>query len=67
MEGIERSAAARADLISHFVYLAQEASETITDRFLERTQESFGLLADQPHIGPVVPSRLPELAGVHDR
>jgi len=64
MGRIERSAAARADLISHFVYLAQEAGETIADRFLDRAQESFGLLAEQAQIGPVVPTQIPTLVGV---
>jgi len=42
MGRIERSAYAKADLISHFIYLAGEAGETIADRFLDRAQESFG-------------------------
>jgi toxin ParE1/3/4 len=63
MGHIERSAAARADLISHFVYMAQEASEAIAVRFLDRAQESFGLLAEQPKIGPAVPTKSPALAG----
>jgi len=44
MGHIERSAAARADLISHFVYMAQEASEAIAVRFLDRAQEFWPAL-----------------------
>lgn len=64
MGRVERSVAARADLIGHFIYLAGEAGETIADRFLDRAQESFGLLAEQPQIGPIVPTQIPALAGV---
>lgn len=64
MGRVERSTAARADLIGHFVYLAQEAGETVGDRFLDRTQESFGLLGENPQIGPAVPTQNPALAGV---
>ena len=64
MGRIERSAAARADLISHYVYLAEEASEAIADRFLDRAQDSFALLADQPEIGPAVPTKDTALAGM---
>ena len=64
MGRIERSAAARADLIGHFVYLAEEASEAIGNRFLDRAEESFNLLSNQPQIGPSVPSKLPALAGI---
>ncbi len=64
MGRVERSAAARADLISHFVYLADAASEAIGDRFLDRALESFDLLAGQPQIGPVATSQIPALASV---
>ncbi len=64
MGRIERSAAARADLIGHFVYLAEEAGEAIGNRFLDCAEVSFRLLSEQPQIGPSVPSQIPALAGV---
>jgi toxin ParE1/3/4 len=64
MGHIERSTAARADLIGHFVYLAEEASEATANRFLERAEGSFNLLRSQPEIGALVPTQLPALVGV---
>lgn len=64
MARVELSEAARADLVHHFVYLAEQASEDIAERFLDRAEASFGLLSGQPMIGPVVPTRMPELAGI---
>lgn len=63
MTRVELSEAARADLVQHFVYLAEEASEAVADRFLVGVETSFKLLATQPLIGPVIPTRLPELVG----
>jgi toxin ParE1/3/4 len=57
------STAARADLVGHFIYLAEEAGEAVAERFLARAEESFGLLASHPEIGPVVPTNHPALAG----
>ena len=64
MGRIERSASARADLIGHFVYLAEQASEATANRFLDRADESFGFLGSQPEIGAPVPTQLPALSGV---
>lgn len=64
MPGITKSAAARADLVGHFVYLAEEANETVADRFLARVEESFALLAREPLIGAPLTLRDPGLAGM---
>lgn len=64
MPGIDISAAAKADLVDHFVYLAEEASEAVADRFLERAQESFALLSAQPMVGAPLSLRSPALAGM---
>lgn len=64
MGRIERSTAARADLIGHFVYLAEEASEATANRFLDRAEASFGLRGSQPEIGASVHTQLPALSGV---
>jgi len=64
MTGITKSAAARSDLVDHFVYLAEEASETVADRFLAKAEESFVVLAREPLIGAPLTLRDPQLAGM---
>ncbi len=64
MPGITTSAAARADLVGHFVYLAEEASGAVADRFLGRVEESFALLAAEPRIGAPLTLQSPALAGM---
>lgn len=64
MPVVTTSAAARADLVGHFVYLAEEASEAVADRFLERAEESFALLAAEPLIGAPLTLHDPALAGM---
>jgi toxin ParE1/3/4 len=64
MPSIDKSAAARADLVGHFVYLAEEAGEAVADRFLSRAEESFSLLAGQPLIGSPLTLRSPALSGM---
>ena len=64
MPSITKSAAARADLVGHFVYLAEEAGEAVADRFLARAEESFALLANEPLIGAPMTWRDPALAGM---
>jgi toxin ParE1/3/4 len=61
MLGVVRSDAARGDLLDHYVYLAEEASEAVAERFWQRLEESFRLLGSQPHIGQAVPTTKPEL------
>lgn len=51
MPRISKSAAARADLIAHYVYLAEEATEAVADRFLANAKTSFATLAEQSKIG----------------
>ena len=41
MGTVYRRAAARADLIAHYVYLASQAGETVADRFLTNAETSF--------------------------
>jgi toxin ParE1/3/4 len=49
-----RRSAARRDLIRHFVYLAEQATDTSADRFLAEAEASFIELADQPGMGAPV-------------
>jgi toxin ParE1/3/4 len=62
MASITIKAAARSDLVAHFVYLAENAGPDIADRFLANAESSFNELANQPLIGAPVPLRDPRLA-----
>ncbi len=57
-------AAARRDLVEHFVYLAENAGLDTAERFLSHTETSFGDLAEQPLIGAPLVARHPDLAGM---
>jgi toxin ParE1/3/4 len=61
---IFKRAAARRDLIERYVYLAENAGETIADRFLQRAQQTFDELLAQPHTGKPLTLQAPELAGL---
>lgn len=43
--------AARRDLIDHYAYLAENASEAIAERFMTQAEASFAMLAQHPAIG----------------
>lgn len=64
MRIIKTSAAARADLIAHAVYLSEKASDEIAERFLARAEESFELLSDHPSMGSPLTLKDPALAGI---
>ena len=64
MTRIRQSAAARSDLVEHFVYLAENGGVEIADRFLESAAASFDALAAQPMIGAPLTLQNPALAGV---
>ena len=51
MPKIYQRAAARRDLVEHFVYLAENANPETTERFLAQAEASFHVLAEQPLIG----------------
>jgi toxin ParE1/3/4 len=51
MPAVTKRATARRDLIEHFVYLAENASVGIADRFLTNVEASFNDLAQQPMMG----------------
>jgi toxin ParE1/3/4 len=51
MMRIRQSAAARSDLVDHFVYLAENGGVEVADRFLESVAASFDALVAQPIIG----------------
>jgi toxin ParE1/3/4 len=59
MPRVYKRAAARRDLFSHYIYLANNASLAIADRFLSKAEATFAELARQPTIGAqVMPQRL---------
>lgn len=64
MPRVFKRPATRRDLIQHYVYLAENAGEELADRFLERAEASFGLLAEQPDMGTPIALRDSRLAGI---
>lgn len=64
MPKVYRYEAAKRDLLEHFVYLAENASLKIAERFLKNTEASFNKLAARPMIGAPLILRHPALAGL---
>lgn len=64
MPQVRQRAAARNDLIEHFVYLSENAGPDIAERFLANAQASFNALAEQPLLGGALRLRAPELSGL---
>jgi toxin ParE1/3/4 len=64
MPRVSQRAAARRDLVDHFVYLAEEAGLDTAERFLRNAEASFNLLATQPNMGTPLALKRPELAGL---
>jgi toxin ParE1/3/4 len=52
MPRVFKRAAARRDLVEHYVYLAENAGEAIADRFLACAEASFGALSEHPERAP---------------
>jgi toxin ParE1/3/4 len=59
MPVVRQREAARRDLVEQFVYLAENASLDIADRFLSNAQASFADLARQPRMGAPLNSSIP--------
>ena len=64
MAEVRQRAAARRDLVEHFVYLAESAGLDTAERFLAQAEASFNDLATQPMIGAPLTLKHPELAGM---
>ena len=64
MPTITHRAAARRDLIEHFVYLAENAGLDVAERFLTNAETSFNDLAQQPRMGAPLALKHPDLADV---
>lgn len=64
MRRVYQRAAARRDLVEHYVYLAEVAGEDIAERFLAQAEHTFTELAENREIGPSLKLRSPQLAGL---
>ena len=51
MARIHKHAAAKRDLVEHFMYLAENAGLETAERFLMQAEESFSDLAKHPALG----------------
>lgn len=64
MAKVYQRAAARRDLIEHFVYLAENAGLDTAALFLANAETSFSDLAGRPMMGSPLILRHPDLAGM---
>lgn len=64
MPKVYQRAAARRDLVEHFVYLAENAGLDTADRFLTNAESTFNDLAAHSMIGATLNLRHPDLAGI---
>ena len=64
MPKVYQRAAARRDLVDHFVYLAENANLDTAERFLTKAEASFNDLAGQPTMGAPLTLKNPALAGI---
>lgn len=55
---------ARRDIVEHFVYLAENVSIAVAERFLTNAETSFNELALTPLIGAPLKLQKPEFAGM---
>jgi toxin ParE1/3/4 len=59
MPNVRQRAAARRDLVEHFIYLAENAGLDTAERFLANGEATFNNLAGQPMIGTPLASQHP--------
>ena len=64
MPTVRQRAAARRDLVEHFIYLAENAGLETAERFLANAEATFNNLACQPMIGTPLASQHSALAGL---
>ncbi len=64
MPKVYQRAAARRDLVEHFVYLAENAGLDTADRFLTDAENTFNELASHPMIGVTLKLRNPDLVEI---
>jgi toxin ParE1/3/4 len=64
MPRVFKRAAARRDLVQHYVYLAENAGEAVADRFLGCAETSFVELSEHPQMGATLTLRRTELGPI---
>jgi toxin ParE1/3/4 len=64
MAQVHKYAAAKRDLVEHFVYLAENAGLDRAERFLLQVEQSFADLGSYPALGVEVRLPRPEMAGM---
>ena len=64
MGKLHKHAAAKRDLVEHFVYLAEDAGLETADRFLLQAGESFSDLVRHPALGIELVLPRAEMAGM---
>ena len=64
MRKVFKRAAARRDLIGHYVHLYESGGEDLADRFLNQIEETFIDLTQQREMGTPLTSRNPALSGI---
>jgi toxin ParE1/3/4 len=64
MPRVFKRAKAQQDLVECYVYLAENASLNIADRFLVNSEASFVDLSEQPFMGSPLTLRNPKLADI---
>ena len=62
MPTVRIRATAKRDLVDRYVYLAEEADEGTAERFLDKVEQTFELLATQPRMGSPLSLKNPRLA-----
>lgn len=64
MPKVFQRAAARRDLVEHFIYLAGNAGMDVAERFMTSAETSFNELARQPLMGAPLALNHADLAGM---
>ena len=64
MPVVTKREAARRDLVEHYVYLVENASPDVAERFLSNAEASFIDLARQPTMGAPLTLKHPDLATI---
>ena len=62
MPKVLQRAAARRDLVEHYVYLAEKGGGTVADRFLIQAEATYAELVEHPEMGSPLTLQRPELA-----
>jgi toxin ParE1/3/4 len=64
MGRVHKHAAAKRDLVEHFVYLSENAGLDVADHFLLQADESFSDVASHPALGVELALLKAEVAGM---